>query len=94
MCVAEELAKLAAKRGVMREIEEAMEDISGVVDEGLTWRLKQAAEARDKAVRSENEDKAMFDTAPSGAQMDRDERDAFAQLMQEIEQNSGAKAKK
>ncbi len=94
MCVAEELAKLAAKRGALREIEEAMEDISGVVDEGLTWRLKQAAEARDKAVRSENEDKAMFDTAPSGAQMDRDERDAFARLLGEIAQNSGAKAKK
>ncbi|WP_428543610.1 DNA primase [Profundibacter sp.] len=94
MCVAEELAKLAAKRGVLREIEEAMEDIGGVVDEGLTWRLKQAAEARDKAVRSENEDKAMFDTAPSGAQMDREERDAFARLLGEIEQNSGAKAKK
>ena len=94
MCVAEELAKLAAKRGAQREIEEAMEDIGGVVDEGLTWRLKQAAEARDKAVRSENEDKAMFDTAPSGAHMDRDERDAFARLLGEIEQNSGAKAKK
>ncbi|WP_457647461.1 DNA primase [Profundibacter sp.] len=94
MCVAEELAKLAAKRGALREIEEAVEDIGGVVDEGLTWRLKQAAEARDKAVRSETEDKAMFDTAPSGAQMDRGERDAFARLMQEIEQNSGVKAKK
>ncbi len=94
MCVAEELAKLAAKRGVLREIEEAVEDIGGVVDEGLTWRLKQAAEARDKAVRSENEDKAMFDTAPSGAQMDRVERDAFARLLGEIEQNSGVKAKK
>ncbi len=94
MCVAEELAKLAAKRGAQREIEDAIEDISGVADEGLTWRLKQAAEARDKAVRSENEDKAIFDTAPSGAQIDREERDAFARLMQEIEQNSGAKAKK
>ncbi|WP_457648239.1 DNA primase [Profundibacter sp.] len=94
MCVAEELAKLAAKRGAQREIEDAIEDIGGVADEGLTWRLKQAAEARDKAVRSETEDKAMFDTAPSGAQMDREERDAFARLMQEIEQNSGAKAKK
>ncbi len=94
LCVAEELAKLAAKRGALREIEEAVEDIGGLADEGLTWRLKQAAEARDKAVRSENEDKAMFDTAPSGAQMDRDERDAFARLLGEIEQNSGAKAKK
>jgi len=94
MCVAEELAKLAAKRGAFREIEDAMEDIGGVVDEGLTWRLKQAAEARNRAVRSENEDKAIFDTAPSGAHIDREERDAFARLLGEIAQNSDRQSKK
>ena len=94
MCVAEELAKLDAKRGAMREIEEAVEDISGVVDEGLTWRLKQAAQAKNKAARSEGEDTAVFDTAASGAQMDRSERDAFARLMAEIEKNSDPQAQK
>ncbi|MCF6317297.1 MAG: DNA primase [Marinosulfonomonas sp.] len=94
MCVAEELAKLDARRGVLREIDEAVEDIAGLADEGLTWRLKEAAEARNRAVRSEGEDTAVFDTAPSGAQMDREERDAFARLMGEIEQKSDTKAKK
>ncbi len=94
MCVAEEMAKLEARRGILREIDDAMEDIGGLADEGLTWRLGQAAEARNRAVRSEGEDTAVFDTAPSGAQMDRDERDAFARLMGEIEQKSGTKAKK
>lgn len=94
MCVAEELAKLEARRGVLREIDDAMEDIGGLADEGLTWRLKEAAEARNRAVRSEGEDTAVFDTAPSGAQMDREERDAFARLMGEIEQKSDTKAKK
>ncbi|WP_456386926.1 DNA primase [Profundibacter sp.] len=94
MCVAEELAKLQARRGILREVDEAMEDIGGLVDEGLTWRLGQAAEARNNAVRSEGEDNAVFDTAPSGAQMDRGERDAFARLMDEIAQMSGHQSKK
>ncbi|MFC2968212.1 DNA primase [Acidimangrovimonas pyrenivorans] len=56
MCVAEELAKLEARRGVQREIEDAMEDLSGLADEGLTWRLSQAAEARNRAGQSHLED--------------------------------------
>ena len=43
MCLAEELAKLNARRGHAREIEEAAEDIVGLADEGLTWRLAQGA---------------------------------------------------
>jgi DNA primase len=48
-CLAEELAKLEARRGVRREVEEAVEDLEGLVDEGLTWRLSKAAEARNRA---------------------------------------------
>ena len=94
MCVAEELAKLDARRGVLREIDDAMEDIGGVVDEGLTWRLSQAAEALSRAERSESKDATVFDTAPNGAQLDRGERDALAQLMGEIEQKNGDQSKK
>jgi len=50
--VAEELAKLEADRGSQAEIRDAMSDITGLVDEGLTWRLGQSAEARRKASRS------------------------------------------
>ncbi len=89
ICVAEELAKLQAKRGILREIQEAVEDIGGLVDEGLTWRLKQASDASEKAIRSQGQDAAVFDTAPSGAQMDRGERDAFARLMAEIGKKKG-----
>jgi DNA primase len=92
--VAEELAKLHAKRGAMREIEEAIEDINGVVDEGLTWRLKQASEANNRAQQSQGEDNAVFDTAPSGAQLDKAERDVFARLLGEIEKNNANKGKK
>lgn len=52
LCVAEGLAKLDARRGAEAEIAEAMEDVEGLADEGLTWRLSQAAEARNRAERS------------------------------------------
>ena len=56
MCLAEELAKLDARRGVEAEVAEAMEDLSGLADEGVTWRLGQAAEARRRAERSKLDD--------------------------------------
>ena len=55
-CVAEELAKLAARRGAAREIEDAMRDLDDLADEGLTWRLSQAAEAVARAGRGQAED--------------------------------------
>ena len=56
MCVAEELAKLEARRRARQEIEDAVEDLAGLADEGLTWRLAQASEARFRADRSGIED--------------------------------------
>ncbi len=58
LCLAEELAKLEARRGARREIEEAVEDMSGLADEGLTWRLTKATEARHRADHPAREDAA------------------------------------
>lgn len=44
----EELAKHAAILGIVDEIKDAEEEITGVADEGLTWRLQQAREAQNK----------------------------------------------
>ncbi len=44
----EELAKHAAILGIVEEIKDAEEEITGVADEGLTWRLQQAREAQNK----------------------------------------------
>jgi DNA primase len=56
MCLAEELARLEARRGARSEIEDAVEDMTGLADEGLTWRLSQAALARHRADRSKLDD--------------------------------------
>jgi DNA primase len=91
MCLAEELAKLNARRSLPREIAEAVEDLSGVADEGVTWRLGQAALALDRAGRGNNEDKTEYDTGPNGAKMKRDERDAFERLLDQINFGKGAR---
>jgi DNA primase len=84
-CLAEEFAKLEAFRGAEREIREAVEDIERLADEGLTWRLGQAAEARQRAEHGSTEDRTEYETAPSGARMSKDERSAFETLLSRIE---------
>jgi len=84
LCLTEELDKLRAARGAESEIAEAMQDLAGLADEGLTWRLSQVAEARNRAGRSDTEDKGNYDLAPNGARMAREERDAFARLLDQI----------
>ncbi|PQO24305.1 DNA primase [Rhodobacteraceae bacterium WD3A24] len=56
MCLAEEIAKLDVRRGVEMEIRDAVEEIAGMADEGLTWRLGQAAAARHRVEQSRLED--------------------------------------
>jgi len=84
MTLAEEIAKLESRRGLNAEIAEAAEELSGVADEAMTWRLGHAAEARNKAERSENEDKAEYDTGDNGARIKREERTAFDALVDGI----------
>ncbi len=54
----EQLAKLAAERARRREIGEAEDDMEGLVDEGLTWRLATAAGAAHEATRARPPDGA------------------------------------
>jgi DNA primase len=81
LTVAEELAKLEATRGLDAEIAEAVEDLSGVADEGVTWRLSEAARAADLAKRSGQEDKAEYDVGDNGARISKDERSAWDTLL-------------
>ncbi|WP_415401878.1 DNA primase [Tateyamaria sp. SN3-11] len=84
MTVAEELAKLSAAKGLDAEIADAVQDLEGVADEGVTWRLSQAAAAAADATRSSKEDNAEYDTGDNGARISRHERDAFSALMDQI----------
>ncbi len=84
MTLSDELAKLNAHRGLSAEIAEAAEDLSGAADEAVTWRLREASESRNRAERSQHEDRAEYDTGDNGARISRDEREAFAALLEKI----------
>ena len=82
--VAAEFAKLNAARGLNAEIAEAVEDLSGVADEGLTWRLTEAVKAADKARRSGQEDREEYEVGENGARISRHERNALDALLETI----------
>ena len=84
LCISEELAKLRVAEGAETEIEDAISELSLAEDERLTWRLRQLADQRSRMGRSGDEDKADFDIGPNGARMDRDERNAFDELLGKI----------
>ncbi len=86
LCLNEELAKLASRWHIRREIADAIQDVGAGVgaDEGLTWRLAQAAAARHRADRIGAEDRMHYEVGANGARVDRAERDAFAALLARI----------
>ena len=85
MCLGEELGKLAAKRGHDRELRDGMEEMQGQVDEGLTWRLSQAAKSIDTSVRPDTDDTADFVKVENGSMLNKDERSAFDKLLENME---------
>ncbi|MGX9349781.1 DNA primase [Shimia sp. W99] len=94
MTLGEELAKLKTERGLFAEIAEAEEDLLGVADEAVTWRLGQAAEARNNALRSRQEDSGEYEVGPNGAPIDKDERAALDALTERIDFTRGGKPRR
>ncbi|AGI67154.1 putative DNA primase [Octadecabacter antarcticus 307] len=85
MCLAEEFAKLTARRGHANEVQDAVEEMnSDVADERLTTRLAQSIAAMNNAGRQDGDDSAEYDTADSGARIKKDERSAFDALLDRI----------
>ncbi|MCC1491728.1 DNA primase [Cognatishimia sp. F0-27] len=92
--VTEALAKLASDRGWQAELEEAEEDLADAApetSEALTWRLGQAAQARNRAGRREGEDDTDYEIGPNGAPIDKSERSAFDSLLEQIRFEKGRK---
>lgn len=86
MCLAEELAKLAARRGHEHEVQDAVDEMnSDVTDERLTKRLAQSRAAMENAGRQDGDDSAEYDTSGNGARIKKDERNAFDALLDRID---------
>ena len=91
MTIAEELAKLSAVRGLKDEVQDAADDLSGEADEGLTWRLAEAAKAADMAQRAGQEDKAEYVIADNGARLDREQVAKSRSMFDQIDFSKGGK---
>ena len=87
--VAQDLFLLTTERGRLREIEEAAQDIEGVVDEGLTWRLRKATEARAEAQRGPQDKSGESIIAPNGVALDKDELEESRRIFGSIRFEKG-----
>ena len=84
-CLAEELSKLAVRRGHAAEIAEAVEDLgSDMADERLTRRLARSSDAMNRAGRLDGEDKTEYEVGENGARISRGEREALDDLLKRI----------
>ncbi|WP_019955626.1 DNA primase [Yoonia vestfoldensis] len=84
MTVAEQLAILSADRGHRREMRDAEEDMDGLVDEGLTWRLMQANRARFDASGVSLDESVEFERGSNGLALSKDERSNLENLIAAI----------
>lgn len=85
MTLAEELAKLEARRGLKAEIAEATEDLSGFADEAVTWRLSQAAEAHSLAERALGGEDVDYVVAENGARLEKKQVDKSRAVFDSID---------
>ena len=85
ICLGDMLRKLRSVRGGRREVNEAMEDLDGLVDEGLTWRLAQANEARFVAAKGPEAVRGEGFVAENGVEMDREELEEARNLWDRID---------
>lgn len=91
-CLAEELAKLAARRGHAREVAEAVLDLEGIADEGMTWRLAQAAVAVETKKNADTGQAAEVVVAENGVAMNRDEVERSRTLRDAIDFTRGGRS--
>jgi len=83
--LADDFAKVFALHGFTEELRDGQEEITGVTDENLTWRLARAAEALDPTAKSQDsEADADYDVAGNGAKLSRQERGSFSELLSRI----------
>jgi DNA primase len=90
-CLTEEMAKLLTSYSQKRELGDAIEDLDALPDEGVTWRLTQAVEARHRAVKAESQDRTLYEVAENGVELDRAEREKARALFDEVERNQARK---
>ena len=90
-CLAEELARLAARRGHAREVADAVQDVEGPADEGLTWRLAQAAVGVETKKNADSGQDAEVVVADNGLALRKDEVERSRSLLDAIDFTRGGR---
>ncbi|MEM6480790.1 MAG: DNA primase [Pseudomonadota bacterium] len=84
------IARLDADRATAAEIEDAVDDLSRRPDETVTWRLSEAAQAKNNAFIGQVDDTTEYERGANGAAVNREERDRLDALLNKIGFSKGA----
>lgn len=84
-CLLQEFAQMFAIDAHGREVADAVQDLSDLDDEGLTWRLHQSANQLHEATKGTQEDKTEYKTAKNGLRLKEEERKALENLLDQID---------
>ncbi|MFT5967678.1 MAG: DNA primase [Yoonia sp.] len=84
-CLSAEFDSLFTQKSYSRELRDGMNEMQGHVDEGLTWRLTQAAKSIDTSVRPDSDDTADFVKVENGSMLNKDERSVFGKLLENMQ---------
>lgn len=94
LLLAELFQRVLAPLGVVAEVNEAIEEMNRLPDETLTWRLKEVAEARNRASVSAREDETEYVIAENGARVSKEELTKSRQTFGSIDVTRGGKPKR
>ena len=91
--LAEELAKLEARHGLYAEVAEAEEELTGMADEAVTWRLGQAAEARSRSYRIDLDGGGEAVVAENGLALDKSDVEYRDKVFGKIDFTKGGRSR-
>ena len=83
-CLQQEFAQMFATDAHGREVAEAVQDLSDLDDEGLTWRLSESAKHVQRTTQGSQEDKTEYKTAANGLKVKLEEQKTLDSLLEQI----------
>jgi DNA primase len=83
-CLQQEFAQMFATAAHGREVAEAVQDLSDLDDEGLTWRLSESAKHVQRTTQGSQEDKTEYKTAANGLKVKLEEQKTLDSLLEQI----------
>ena len=83
-CLQQEFAQMFATDAHGREVAEAVQDLSDLDDEGLTWRLSESAKHMQATTQGTQEDKTEYKTAKNGLKVKLQEQNTLDNLLEQI----------